>query len=234
MATAGSDGDPEDGGGLVALLPKLLVVYNEISIEGMKVKHAVAVQQPIEEILRSIIDDWYGNVSSFYVTKDQLEAHPDRNQTEELKCFHDDKGHRIKFQKDELDFTYGLRSRYSEEGLVIEVSVNNKVRHFNYADFQDRLLSHYGRMGANSVTVSAALRSRTYSEIFQLGSNLKEAFTVEKRDEKADIMRLAFRLTRDCVELLAKDSAFSKALIEEYCVSPFRSAYAAVYRRGLR
>ena len=200
----------------------------------MKTKREVNVQEPIEEVLRSIINDWYENVSSYYVTTEELEAHPDRNQTGELKRFHDDKGHRIKFQKDELDFTYGLCSRWVEDGLAIEVSVNNKVEHFDYTDFQHRLLSHYEKMGEQSVTKPTPLRSRTYSEVFQLGPDLREAFTVEKRDEKADIMRLSFRLNNDCLELLAEHPAASKELIEEYCVSPFRSVYATVYRRGPR
>ena len=200
----------------------------------MKTKRAVNVQEPIEEVLRTIIDDWYANVSGYYVTAEQLEAHSGGSQTEELKLFHDDKGHRIKFQKDELDFTYGLRSHWVGDGLVIEVSVNNKVEHFDYNDFQHRLLSHYEKMGERMIAKPKALKSHTYSEVFLLAPDLKEAFTVEKREEKADIMRLSFRLNGDCLEPLSEHFAASKELIEEYCVSPFRSVYAAVYRSAPR
>ena len=71
---------------------------------------AISLQQATDKILGSIIDDWYGNVSGFYLNREQIETEPGLGtREEELKRFHDDKGHRIKFNKDELDFTYGLR-----------------------------------------------------------------------------------------------------------------------------
>jgi hypothetical protein len=47
-------------------------------------------------------------------------------------------------------------------------------------------------------------------------------------------MSLSFRLRERFSEELAARPVSGKQLIEDYCVSPFRSAYAAVYRRKPR
>jgi hypothetical protein len=47
-------------------------------------------------------------------------------------------------------------------------------------------------------------------------------------------MGLSFRLRERFSEELASRPVSGKQLIEDYCVSPFRSAYAAVYRRKSR
>ena len=151
---------------------------------------------------------------------------------EELKYFHDKNGHRIKFNKDALDFTYGLRSEWEEEHCVIEISVNNKVERFDYLDFQRRLVSHYKNTGNRKVPTPYRLRTHSYQDIFQLEPNLEEAFGVEKRKEKADIMSLSFRLKERFTEELAAHPVSGKQLIEDYCVSPFRTVYAAVYRKS--
>ena len=57
----------------------------------------------IGSILGQIIDEWYQRVEPHYLTTGDAE----------LKFFHDTMGHRIKFNKDGLDFTYGLKCYFS-------------------------------------------------------------------------------------------------------------------------
>jgi len=186
----------------------------------------------IEEVLGQIIDEWYERVAGHYLTQQELESQSTSPHREaELKFFHDDAGHRIKFNKDELDFTYGLRSYCDEQHCVIEISVNNKVANFNYPDFQSSLLSHYRAMGAQPVSSPYQLKSHSYEAIFKLEPSMEEAFQVERHETKADIMRLSFRVTDSFTQELCSHPIAGKQLIEDYCVSPFRSVYAAVYRR---
>jgi hypothetical protein len=192
---------------------------------------ATQIQKAIDELLSQIIDEWYERISPHYVTHSDSGG---QEREEELKFFHDKNGHRIKFNKDELDFTYGLKTQWEEEQCVIEISVNNKVENFDYPDFQRRLVSHYKTTGHRKVPTPYQLRTRSYQEIFQLEPNLEEAFSVEKREEKADIMSLSFRLKDRFSEELAAHPVSGKQLIEDYCVSPFRTVYAAVYRRKSR
>ncbi len=192
----------------------------------------ISLQQATDKILGSIIDDWYENVSGFYLTREQLETEPGQGtREEELKRFHDDRGHRIKFNKDNLDFTYGLVSRWQEDSLLIEVSVNNKVERFDYQDFQRRLLSHYENLGEKLVPTPYELRNYRYSDIFLLKPNPTQAFQVETRTEGADIMSLSFGVNNRHLEKCLNHPVSGKNLIENYCVSPFRTVYAAVYRR---
>ena len=193
---------------------------------------ATQIQKAIDELLSQIIDEWFERVSPHYVTHSVGSGRQERE--EELKCFHDKNGHRIKFDKDGLDFTYGLKSQWAKEHCVIEISVNNKVENFDYLDFQRRLVSHYKTTGNRKVPTPYQLRTHSYQEIFQLEPNLEEAFSVENRENRADIMSLSFRLKERFSEELAARPVSGKQLIEDYCVSPFRSAYAAVYRRKSR
>ncbi len=216
------------------------VVYNDadlkiVNMDKTKTK-VTSTHKAIDELLSQIIDEWYHRISPHYVTHRQTLASDSKGQDreEELKFFHDRTGHRIKFNKDELDFTYGLRCQRENEYSIIEISVNNKVKDFDYKDFQRRLVSHYKKMGNRKVPSPFQLKSYSYQEIFQLEPNLEETFSVESRDQKADIMRLSFRVGDRFTEKLASHPVAGKKLIEEYCVSPFRKVYATVYRRVSR
>ena len=223
---------------MIVRLPN--VVYNDadLKIANMgKTKNKVpSDHKAIDELLSQIIDEWYHRVSPHYVTHRQTFASDskDQDREEELKFFHDRTGHRIKFNKGDLDFTYGLRCQREYEYSIIEISVNNKVEDFDYKDFQRRLVSHYKKMGNRQVPSPFQLKRFSYQEIFQLEPNLEEAFSVERRQEKADIMRLSFRVSDRFTEKLASHPVAGKQLIEEYCVSPFRRVYATVYRRVSR
>jgi len=198
----------------------------------MSIKKNEAPEKTVDSILSLIIDEWYERVSSYYVTHEQLRDNPELTKEEELKRFHDDKGHRIKFDKDSLDFTYGLRSIWAANHIIIEVSVNNKVANFDYSDFRERLLGYYEKTGKQNVPSPYELRNHPFQAILQFEPNLREAFKVEKREDKADIMRLSFHVNEEFVDRILAHPHASKKLIEDYCVSPFRTVYATVYRRS--
>lgn len=193
---------------------------------------ADTTQQAADKILGIIIDSWYENVASFYITSEQVANLPDQQGTEELKRFHDEKGHRIKFNKGDLDFTYGLRSSWLDDVFILEVSVNNKVESFDYDDFLHRLAAHYRHLGAETVPAPFELKEKNlrYNQIFLLKPSVQDAFAVERRGEGADIMRLSFRVGTPYLEHCFRPKV-GKQLIENYCVSPLRSVFAAVYRR---
>jgi len=188
-------------------------------------------QDAIEEILGSMIDDWYERIQDFYITTESKTENPGITGDEELKRFHDKNGHRIKFDKDELDFTYGLRSIVEKDGLLIEVSANNKVENFDITDFKNRLTNHYKKACTELVPTPAELKTSTFCDVFQLDGDPSDILSLEIREGKADIMRLAFRLENDILKKLIEYPKASKELIEQYCVTPFRTIYAAVYRK---
>lgn len=193
---------------------------------------AETIQQAADKILGNIIDSWYDNVASFYITSEQVANLPGQQGTEELKRFHDDKGHRIKFNKGDLDFTYGLRSAWLDDAFILEVSVNNKVESFDYDDFLRRLATHYRHLGDEIVPAPFELKEKKlrYNQIFLLEPSVQAAFAVEKRGEGADIMRLSFRVGTPYLEHCFRPQV-GKQIIENYCVSPLRTVFAAVYRR---
>ncbi len=186
--------------------------------------------ESIDHVLSKIIDAWYDRVSRYYVTREDQENSAGAEETIELKRFHDEKGHRIKFDKGALDFTYGLRASWEQQTLHLEVSVNNKVKNFDYENFRELLFDHYRKAGSKQVTKPADLKRPLYREVFRLQDGLDEAFKVEYREGKADIMRLSFRIAEQYMESLTRRPDASGELIERYCVAPLRSAYAQVYR----
>lgn len=188
-------------------------------------------QSAIEEILGSMIDEWYERIQDYYITVESKAEDPTISDDEELKRFHDKNGHRIKFDKDELDFTYGLRSIAEDGGILIEVSANNKVKNFDLVDFKNRLTNYYKKSCEEMVPTPAELKASTFREVFQLDEDPSEILSLEIREGKADIMRLAFRLDNETLEKLISHPKASKELIEQYCVTPFRTIYAAVYRK---
>ncbi len=185
----------------------------------------------IDSALARIIDDWYFSVSDYYVTREKKEKNPSLAGEEELKRFHDEKGHRIKFAKAELDFTYGLRLRSDEAALYIEASVNNKVEAFNYNLLSAKLQSYYRSSRQLTNSNIKALAQVPYSSIFIIPPGDK-SIDIERHQERADIIRLNFKINEFYLKQLAANERELMAMIQDYCVAPLRKLYAEVYRRG--
>lgn len=182
----------------------------------------------IDKALEAIIDQWYLSVSDYYVTVEKKKENPDLQVPEELKRFHDETGHRIKFNKGDLDFTYGLS--LSSEDCALEVSVNNKVPNFNYGELVKRLATYYQSNKDKPIEGFKKLKKIRNCDLFHLNEDLQESIKVETREGKADIVRLSFGVEDEYLEELMSDPPNFMELIHKYCVAPLRRVYADVYR----
>jgi len=184
----------------------------------------------IENALEAIIDQWYLSVSDYYVTVEKKKENPELQVPEELKRFHDETGHRIKFNKGDLDFTYGLSLETGNEDCILEVSVNNKVPNFNYGELVRRLAAYYQSNKDKPIEGFKKLKKIRNADVFLLNDNLQESIKVETREGKADIVRLSFGVEDEYLEELVSDPPNFMELIHKYCVAPLRRIYADVYR----
>ena len=184
----------------------------------------------IDGALEAIIDQWYLSVSDYYVTSEKKAENPELSAPEELKRFHDENGHRIKFNKGDLDFTYGLCLITDSDCCILEASVNNKVPNFNYTELVRRLAAHYQANKDKPIEGFKKLKKGRNSDVFLLPADLKQSIKVETREGKADIVRLSFGVQDECLEELVADPPNFMELIHHYCVAPLRRAYAEVYR----
>jgi hypothetical protein len=184
----------------------------------------------IDKALEAIIDQWYLSVSDYYVTSEKKKENPDIQIPEELKRFHDETGHRIKFNKGDLDFTYGLCLLSGNEDWALEVSVNNKVPNFNYGELVRRLAGYYQSNKDKPIEGFKKIKKIRNCDVFYLSENLQESITVETREGKADIVRLPFEIETEYLEELVFDPPNFMELIHQYCVAPLRRIYAEVYR----
>ncbi len=184
----------------------------------------------IDKALEAIIDQWYLSVCDYYVTTEKKSNNPDLQVPEELKRFHDENGHRIKFNKGDLDFTYGLSLMSDNEDCALEVSVNNKVPNFNYAELVRRLSAYYNTANDKPIEGFKKIKKARNCEIFGLQETLQDSITVETREGKADIVRLTFQIQDEHLEELISDPPNFMELVLQYCVAPLRRIYAEVYR----
>ena len=185
------------------------------------------IVEMIDKALEAIIDQWYQSVSEYYITTEKKTENPDIFGPEELKRFHDETGHRIKFNKKELDFTYGLSLiDDADEGCALDVSVNNKVPNFNYAELRRRLAVHYQTNREKPVEGFTKLKKIRNCDVFKedLGINVVE------REGKADIVHLTFAVSEKYMEDMVAEPVNFRELIQQYCVAPLRRIYAEVYR----
>jgi len=184
----------------------------------------------IDKALETIIDQWYQSVSEYYITTEKKAENPDIFGPEELKRFHDETGHRIKFNKGDLDFTYGLiLIDDADEGCALDVSVNNKVPDFNYSELGRRLTFYYQANCEKPVEGFTKLKKIRNCDVF----HLKEDFgtiKVEEREGKADIVRLTFSISGKYIGDLIAEPVVFREIIQQYCVAPLRRIYADVYR----
>jgi hypothetical protein len=184
----------------------------------------------IDKTLETIIDQWYLSVSDYYITTEKKADNPDIFGPEELKRFHDENGHRIKFNKGDLDFTYGLSFLFGDEECALDVSVNNKVPKFNYQELGRRLSAYYQISREKHVEGFKKLKKVRNCDVFHLKEDLQCTIKVETREGKADIVRLTFAVEDKYLEELVADPPNFMELIHQYCVAPLRRLYAEVYR----
>jgi hypothetical protein len=188
------------------------------------------ISKLIDKMLETIIDQWYQSVSEFYITAERKAENPEIFGPEELKRFHDETGHRIKFSKSDLDFTYGLSLiDDTDEGCALYVSVNNKVPNFNYAELGRRLAAYYQTNREKPVEGFTKLKKIRNCDVFHLKEDLG-TIHVEEREGKADIVRLTFCISAKYLEDMVAEPANFMDLIQQYCVGPLRRIYAEVYR----
>jgi hypothetical protein len=185
----------------------------------------------IDGSLEAIIDQWYLSVSDYYITVEKKAENPDISVPEELKRFHDETGHRIKFNKGDLDFTYGLSFTSDAEDCVLEVSVNNKVPNFNYQELTQKLAAYYQSAKDKPIDGFKKLKNARNCEVFELKEDLQDCIQVEEREGKADIIRLSFGVQDGYLEELVADPPNFMELIHQYCVAPLRRIYAEVFRK---
>ena len=195
-----------------------------------KRKVSPKILKQIDETLCTIIDQWYLSVSDYYVTAEKKAENPELQVPEELKRFHDETGHRIKFSKGDLDFTYGISVDAGPDSCVLEVSVNNKVPNFNYGELVRRLSAYYEEAKTKPIEGFKKLKKIHNCEVFSLPEDLQSNVTVEQREGKADIVRLSFGLQELHLEALVADPANFMETVHQYCVAPLRRIYAEVYR----
>lgn len=188
------------------------------------------ILKSIDRALESIIDQWYLSVSDYYVTAEKKAEHPELDAPEELKRFHDETGHRIKFSKGDLDFTYGMSVEEGSDDCILEVSVNNKVPNFNYGELVRRLSTYYEIAKGKNIEGFKRLKKVRNADVFALPDNLKNSIALEQREGKADIVRLSFRVLGDHLDELVGDPNEFMELIHQFCVAPLRRVYAEVYR----
>jgi hypothetical protein len=181
----------------------------------------------IDKALEAIIDQWYLSVSDYYITSEKKAENAEIQVPEELKRFHDENGHRIKFNKGDLDFTYGLSL---SEDCALEASVNNKVPNFNYGELARRLAAYYQTARDKQIEGFKKIKKVRNCEVFVLNENLQDSITVETREGKADIVRLTFEIQDEHLDELVSDPSNFMELIHQYCVAPLRRIYAEVFR----
>jgi hypothetical protein len=185
----------------------------------------------IDGSLEAIIDQWYLSVSDYYITLEKKAENPDIQVPEELKRFHDETGHRIKFNKGDLDFTYGLNLMTESDAWILEVSVNNKVPNFNYGELAQKLAAYYQSAKEKSIDGFKKLKMVRNCDVFDLQEDIQDCIKVEEREGKADIVRLSFGVQENYLEELIADPPNFMELIHQYCVAPLRRIYAEVFRK---
>ena len=183
----------------------------------------------LDQILYEVIDTWYERVKANYVTEKDSEL---SGVTPELKRFHKPKNHRVKFSREgDLDVTYGLRIAEKEGQLVVEASVNNKSKGFDYEAFVERLESYYWKSRLEKPWTSPDFDRFTHGDLFQFEPRMGHSVSLDIREDRADIIRLFFALNAEHEDLLMRHEEILQDLVENYCLAPLRRIYAESYRQ---
>ncbi|MEE8349427.1 MAG: hypothetical protein V3R94_07645 [Acidobacteriota bacterium] len=184
--------------------------------------------EQLDQITGQIMTDWYERVRHNYVTEDDGR---DLGVEPELKRFHESMIHRLKFsrQKD-LDVTYGLGVSRDENQLIVETSVNNKSEGFDYEAFVNGLKDHYWRARDEKPWTDPDFDHFTYEDLLLFEPVMGQSVTLDKRKDKADIIRLNFQISPQHEDLLLGSQNILRDLIEDYCLVPVKRIYAQSYQ----
>ncbi len=182
----------------------------------------------LDTIMEEIISEWHDRVKESFVTEEDgklLGVEP------EIKRFHEAYDHRIKFSRErELDVTYALAVRERDGVLFLESSVNNKSTGFDYDAFVRRLESYYWDNRHQKPWIDEGFDRFTYEDLLAFEPRMGRSVTLDMRKDKADIIRLSFRLNPQYEGLLSNHPDILKDLIENYCLAPLKRIYAESYR----
>lgn len=184
--------------------------------------------ESVDGVLRQVIEDWFQRVRHSYVT---VEDGNDLGVEAEIKVFHEFGNHRIKFAREEdLDVTYGVGVESSSETLNLISSVNNKSEGFDYDLFVDRLKDYYWRSRYEKPWTEENIDHFAYQDLLDFEPIMGRSVTLEKREDRADIVRLFFRIRPTRIELLLSRQDLLRDLVENYTLYPLRRIYAESYR----
>lgn len=184
----------------------------------------------LEQIICQIVVDWYERIKQHYVT---VEDSRDLGVEPELKYFHRLMIHRIKFSRqEELDVTYGLGVSQRNGQLFIESSVNNKSKGFDYEGFVNGLKSYYWKRRNDKPWIDPNFDHFTYEELLLFEPVMGHSVTLDKRKDKADIIRLHFAVNTIHEDLLLEHQEILRDLIGDYCLAPVKRIYAESYHGG--
>lgn len=180
-------------------------------------------------ILKETIHSWFERVKGHYVTvaeSRRLGVEP------EIKYFEEESGvYRIKFARaGELDVTYGLSARDDGRSLVIESSVNNKSAGFDFGGFVDRLRGYYWRARNEKPWTHAPFDRFTHGDLIPFEPVLGRSVLLDKRKDRADVIRLRFPINPRHERLLAENPEILRDLVGNFCLNPLKRIYAESYR----
>lgn len=184
----------------------------------------------LNQTLHQIIESWYQRVKGNYVS---VEETRELGVEPEIKRFHEGGKHRIKFAREqELDVTYGLEAVIRNDGVYVDASVNNKSSGFDYDSFVRRLQDRYWRIRHEKPFLRPGLDHYAYQDLLPFDPIMGHSVQLDLHADKADVIRLLFRIGRYAAALLPEQQELFQELIDNYCLSPMKMAYAESYREG--
>jgi len=184
--------------------------------------------EKVEAAIRAIFIDWYDRIKEHYVTEEEskeLGVEP------EVKCFLKRGNNRLKLSRqDELDVTYGLAAQLEDGQVFIVSSVNNKSQGFDYDIFVEGLKSHYWRSRNEKPWTNPKFDHFAYGDLLLFEPRMGKSVSLEFRKDKADIVRLYFKVDAQYQSLLMENDELLRDLLENYCLNPLKRIYAESYR----
>lgn len=186
--------------------------------------------ESVDRLLHDVIEDWYERVREHYVTEADLN---ELGVEAELKVFHEEGNHRIKFaRQQDLDVTYGIGIEPLKDTFHLVSSVNNKSEGFDYDLFVERLQEYYWRSRHEKPWTKPDVDGFAYEDLLSFEPVMGRSVLLEKREDRADIVRLNFLMNPNRLELLLSRQDLLRDLVENYTLYPLRRIYAESYRES--